>query len=147
MPMPNNGYQWRPNDRSSLTNQRYQLEADKWLTAIKGSRVNKAPINVKQDIVDISTLVSIPLLLLSWIVLVPIYIIRELIGFNIKVFMGDEETGWRKDPMERYRVDVSKFPNKPNRKPKTPTDQEMEMIRYVQAETAKIKAAKGKANG
>lgn len=40
MPLANNNYNWRPNDNSSATSLRYQLEAEKWVEAVGNAKKN-----------------------------------------------------------------------------------------------------------
>lgn len=136
MPMPGN-YNWRPNDNSSQTNLRYDLEAEKWVKSIRSAKLKYKRPSFSSDLGAIGVLLSLPLLLLAWIILIPIYLIREVVGYNIKLFPGDEPTGWvEKDPMARYDVDPKEY-HKPE--PKKLTNEEMEMVRFVQQQTAKAK--------
>lgn len=37
MPMPNNNFQWRPNDRGATTMLRYRVEAERWTEGLKSA--------------------------------------------------------------------------------------------------------------
>lgn len=68
MPMPNNGYKWRPNDNSSTTNLRYSLEAEKWVKAVSDAQYKMRPRSISKDLAFIGLLfelvVSVVLIIL-----------------------------------------------------------------------------------
>ena len=115
MPMPNDNFNWRPNDRSSLTTHRYDIEAEKWVDSVhkaESNRVNFSAGRVTSDLGAVGTLISLPLILLLMIVLGVFRFIRYAFNYNIKLFPGDEPTGpVNRDPMAAYKVDYSKYPD------------------------------------
>lgn len=50
MPMPNKDFNWRPNDRSATTLLRYQLEADRWISAVNSAQRNSQPRSISGDL-------------------------------------------------------------------------------------------------
>ncbi|MFN4763730.1 hypothetical protein ACKGJN_11440 [Gillisia sp. Q332] len=54
MPMPDNGFQWRPNDNSARTNLRYTLEAEKWVNAVSSVQRKAQPRSISGDLAFIS---------------------------------------------------------------------------------------------
>lgn len=139
MPMPGN-FKWRPNDNSSQTNLRYDLEAEKWIKAVNNAKSSNPKVTLtsfKSDLSAIFTILSVPLLLFAWVILVPIWLLKEIVGFNIKLFPGDPPTGWiEKDPMAAYRVDPKDFP-KPEPTYHKPSDEEIQkIVAMVRAATA-----------
>lgn len=54
MPMPDNGFQWRPNDNSALTDLRYTLEAEKWVNAVSSAQRKAQPRSISGDLAFIS---------------------------------------------------------------------------------------------
>lgn len=134
MPMPYKNYNWRPNDNSSITNHRYDLEADKWFQSVQRAKVNTPQFSwgsFGSDLAAIGIIVSLPLSIILLLFLIPILLIKVVFGFNIKIFPGDEPTGWVQDPLDKYKIDHSKFQNS---KPeiKKPTLAEMkEMADYI----------------
>ena len=68
MPMPDNGFQWRPNDNSARTNLRYTLEAEKWVNAVSSAQRKAQPRSISGDLAFISIafelVVSVLLLIL-----------------------------------------------------------------------------------
>ena len=68
MPMPDNGFQWRPNDNSALTDLRYTLEAEKWVNAVSSAQRKAQPRSISGDLAFISIafelVVSVLLLIL-----------------------------------------------------------------------------------
>ena len=130
MPMPNDykDFSWRPNDNSSLTNHRYDLEAEKWVKSVRSAKIRYNRPSMSADLGAILTIFSIPLLLLGWVILIPVWLLREITGYNIKLFSGDEPTGWiRERERNRYKVDPRKFP-KPDPKYQKPSIEEMKEI-------------------
>ena len=133
MPMPNDNFNWRPNDNSSLTNHRYDLEAEKWVKAVGKATSRNRGTGLKSfrgDVSAICTILSFPLLLVGWIILLPVWLLRELFGFNIRLFSGDEPTGWYRE-REKNKYKVDEFP-KPEPKYQKPSIEEMkEMAAYI----------------
>jgi hypothetical protein len=68
MPMPDNGFKWRPNDNSARTNLRYSLEAEKWVNAVSSAQRKARPRSISGDLAFISMafelVVSVLLLIL-----------------------------------------------------------------------------------
>ena len=50
MPMPDNGFIWRPNDNSARTNLRYTLEAEKWVNAVSSAQRKAQPRSISGDL-------------------------------------------------------------------------------------------------
>jgi hypothetical protein len=149
MPMPHQTkYQWRPNDNGSITNHRYDLEAEKWVDSINKATSKAKPTDWASDFGIIGTTISLILSLIFMILCLPIFFIKEVVGFNIKIFPGDEPTGWidKRTSYEKLedRIAVIKAESTTRKKPKKTwedlTPEEQKIIRLVQAETAKAKA-------
>ena len=112
--MPYKDFNWRPNDNSSLTTHRYDIEAKKWVDSVHSAESNRVKFSagrVTSDLGSVGTLISLPLILLLMIVLGVFRFIRYVFDYNIKLFVGDEPTGPVRDPMAAYRVDYSKYPD------------------------------------
>ena len=149
MPLQNQtNYQWRPNDNGSITNHRYDIEAEKWINAV-GNATSKLPSgNIGGDFQFIGTVLMIPLCFLIFIILVPIQIIKAVVGYNIKLLPGDPPTGWidRRTNLEKLQDEINalkvKYP--PRKKRKTTwedlTEEQKEMVLFVKSDTAKAKA-------
>ncbi len=140
--MSNSNFQWRPNDNGSLTNMRYDLEATKWVKAVKDAKFRSKPTNIKGDLGVIGMFLSIPLLLLFFCLLIPIRIIKEVFGYNIKVFTGDAPTGRILTMTEKFEAERAernrKYPSKGNRTPEDMTQEKVDdLVAHVRAETAK----------
>ena len=148
--MPGN-YNWRPNDRSALTLMRYNLEAKYWVKAVNSAQQRLPSGNYGADLGFIGACIQLPLLLIFMILVIPIILIREIFGFNIKLFMGDEPTGWvRKGTYEslddfraRMRALDKKHDGRGRKRKKQWGDltiEEQRIVQMVRAETAKAKA-------
>lgn len=75
-------FQWRPNDNSSTTRLRYDLEADHWLKSIKHSQYNKGANNMLGDIGNMFLVLSLAINIVSLIVMV----VWEVIKWIIRLF-------------------------------------------------------------
>ena len=147
MPLPNQtNFQWRPNDNSAQTNIRYTLEAEKWVDAVNSAQNRMPKGNFGSDIGFIGAILTIPLCLLIFILMIPIAIIREVFGYNIKIFAGDEPTGKIRTDIEKFRDEVAelhkKYPSPHVKKKKTwdeLTPEEQQLVQFAKASTAKAK--------
>jgi len=145
--MPNKNFQWRPNDNGPVTNIRYNLEAEKWVSAVKSAESSFPKTNIGADMGFIGTILIIPLCLLIFIILIPIKLIRELVGYNIKLLPGDDKTGWiNRDRMEVYHEEIAelkrKYPTPTKKKKKTWDDltkEEQQLVNITRAHAAKAK--------
>ena len=150
MPMPNDNFQWRPNDNGSLTNLRYNLEAEKWVTAVNNAQSKLPKGNYAAQGTFIGNVIALPLLLIFFIIMIPIRLIREVFGYNIKLFMGDEPTGKVRgtyQSTEEFQADLDAIRErhrgkgrKRNRTWDELTSEEQNIVRMVRAETARAKA-------
>ncbi|WP_242093151.1 hypothetical protein [Aestuariivivens sediminicola] len=52
-------YLWRPNDESSTTRMRYELEADHWYRAFKSAERKHRPTSLKSDLAVIGLIFSL----------------------------------------------------------------------------------------
>ena len=150
MPMSNNKFIWRPNDNSSLTNMRYNLEASKWVEAVNSAEKRLPAGNYGADLGFIGALIQLPLLLIFFIFMIPIQIAKSVFKYNIHVFPGDPETGPILSDMEKFRARMDyldkKYPPKKKRKKtwEDLTEEQREIVKMVRAETAKAKARASK---
>lgn len=138
MPMPNKNYNWRPNDNSSLTNLRYDLEAEKWVNSIKKAQSKIPNTNFRGDIGFIGSLISLPFLLLFILFLIPIHLIKVFFRYNIHVFPGDPSTGRILSDKEEFRAKINyiKKTQIPGKKGKTweeLTEEEQSLVKAVRA--------------
>ncbi len=141
----NDNFSWRPNDNSALTNLRYDIEAEKWVDSVSRAQNRIPKGNFSSDLGFMGALLTIPLCFLIFIILIPIKLIRELIGYNIKLLPGDDETGWiKRDHMEVFREELAEIkkrhpkPNiKKNRTWNELTEEEQRIVQMVRANTAK----------
>lgn len=76
----NNNYNWRPNDNSSTTNLKYNLEADHWLKSIKHNKNSKASGSMLGDISNMLLVVSFIINIISLIVMVIWAILKWIVG-------------------------------------------------------------------
>ena len=153
--MPYKNFNWRPNDNGSLTNIRYNLEASKWVNSVDKAQRNLPRGSFVGDIGFIGSVIALPLLLIFFILMIPIIFLKEVVGYNVKIFPGDPPTGWRKK--FDYGVDEAKInrlmrEGKRQKKKRTTcwedlTDEQKKLVRYVKAETAKAKAEAKAKNG
>jgi hypothetical protein len=153
MPMPHQtNYQWKPNDNGAITNIRYDIEAEKWVNSINKATSKAKPTDWGADFQFIGAAFSLIPIILFMLLCIPIFFIKYVVGFNIKIFPGDEPTGWQ-DKRSSYeklddRIAVIKAESKTRgnsgKKRKTTwedlTPEEQRTVRFVQAETAKAKA-------
>jgi hypothetical protein len=83
--MPTQGqrqnFQWRPNDNSSTTKLRYQLEAEHWVNAIK-STTSKTTATLSETLGVIGLCISFIINLISLVVLLLTLIVKWLVGIN-----------------------------------------------------------------
>lgn len=158
-------YQWRPNDNGSITNHRYDIEAEKWVHSINKATAKAKPTDWGADFGFIGDVLSLIPILLIIIFCIPLLFLKYVVGFNIKIFPGDEPTGWIDkrtdvekiyDRMEQTRVEcaarrkswrsthgTNSGTNSGNNRKTTWEDltpEQQKMVRFVQAETAKAKA-------
>ncbi len=147
MPMPSQtNYQWRPND-NGITNHRYDLEAEKWVNAFNNATAKLPTGDYAGDFKFMGAVVMLPLLLIFLILFIPIKIIKEVVGFNIKLLPGDPPTGWidRRTHMEKVddRLNALKeqYPSKRKRKStwEDLTSEQQKIVRFVKEETARAK--------
>ncbi len=81
MPMSNNGFKWRPNDNSAITNLRYTLEAEKWVNAVSSAQRKAQPRSVSGDLAFISSLMQFVFCILLLIVLGILKLITAIVRF------------------------------------------------------------------
>jgi hypothetical protein len=144
----NNNFKWRPNDNGALTNLRYTLEANKWVQAVQVAEKRNRPMTTKRfkgDLDFIGNLIQLPLILIFMIILIPVQFIKEVFGFNIKLFVGDEPTGWnREETVDEYKARLqamkAEYSKPKKRKWEDLTSQQQEIVNMVRAESAKAKA-------
>tara|TARA_R110000772_G_scaffold20466_5_gene56895 strand:- start:49889 stop:50257 length:369 start_codon:yes stop_codon:yes gene_type:complete len=87
--MPTQGerqnYQWRPNDNSSTTRLRYDLEAEHWLTSLKSaSRSGSVGSGGSGSFAFLFTFFALVFNLLNILILALIMLIKWIIGLNKK---------------------------------------------------------------
>ncbi len=145
MPMPHQTkYQWRPNDNGSLTNHRYDIEAEKWVSAIDKATFKARPTDWGADFKFIWAVISIPLLLFEFIFLIIILLIKEVVGYNIKLFPGDEPSGWvdKRTHMQKVHDSINELEEKykDTGHPEISQDEILRMVAYSRSQTAKAKA-------
>jgi len=71
-------YNWRPNDNSSTTNLRYDLEMDKWMTAYKNNERKHKPSSISADLNVIGLVFSLVFSLITLLVVMVIDFIKWL---------------------------------------------------------------------
>ncbi len=144
MPLPNQtNFQWRPNDNGPITSMRYDIEAEKWVDSVSRAQNRIPKENFSSDLGFMGALLTIPLCLLIFIILIPIKLIRELIGYNIKLLPA----GWiNRDRMEVFHEEIAelkrKYPSPKKKKRKTwdeLTPEEQQLVQISRASTAKAK--------
>lgn len=143
MPMPGN-FNWRPNDNSSLTNLRYDLEARKWVNSFRKAQGNLHRGNFVRDLGGIGYFIGLPLCLLFLILLLPIQLIKVIFNYNIKIFPGDEPTGRQMTDREKFYAELEDIRRKhsPRKRRKTSkwedlTPEERELVLIAKEGTAK----------
>ena len=147
MPLPNQtSFQWRPNDNGPINNIRYDIEATKWVDSVSRAQNRMPKGNFGADLGFIGALLTIPLCLIFFLLLIPIAIIREVFNYNIKIFPADEPTGKIKTDIEKFRDEVAelhrKYPTPAKKKKKTWDDltlEEQQLVQIARASTAKAK--------
>ena len=149
MPMPGN-FNWRPNSNDSLTNLRYDLEASKWVNSVNKAQRNLPTGNFAGDLGFIGSVIALPLLLIFFILMIPIIFLKEVVGYNVKIFPADPPTGWRKkfdSGVDWSRINRLKEKGKQQQKKKRTTrwedltDEQKKLVQYIRTQTAKDKAA------
>ena len=155
--MPMNGFQWRPNDNGSLTNLRYNLEAEKWVKAVDSAQSSLPSGNFGADLNFIGNLIQLPLLLTFLILMIPIGLIRLIFNYHIQIFPGDPPSGKVRtgtyESVDEFRARMraldKKYEGRGRKRKKQWEDltiEEQRIVQIVRAETAKAKAqAKTKA--
>ncbi|OEY72834.1 hypothetical protein [Salegentibacter salarius] len=81
MPMSNNGFKWRPNDNSAVTNLRYTLEAEKWVNAVSSAQRKTQPGSVDKDFLFIGMLFQLVLCVLLLVLLGILQLLKALVQF------------------------------------------------------------------
>ena len=71
-------YQWRPNDNSSTTRLRYDLEAEHWTRAFKSAQKRSKPTSYAHDLSVIGAVVTILVSLLTLIVISIIDVVKRM---------------------------------------------------------------------
>ncbi len=79
MPMPDNGFQWRPNDNSATTNLRYTLEAQKWVNAVSSAQRKAQPRSISGDLAFIGMVFELVLSVKLLILLGMLQLIKALV--------------------------------------------------------------------
>jgi hypothetical protein len=97
MPLPNNNFQWRPNDLSGKTLLRYNLEAERWYNALNDvhNKQLRSAANVKGSFSFVTSVLSLVFCAVLFILL---GIIR-LVSSATKKLKKDE--AWRNIPVTR----------------------------------------------
>lgn len=98
MPLQNNGFQWRPNDNSSLTNLRYKLEAEKWVDA-----VGDAQNNVRLKIANVNGSINFITSLFAFLLCTILLVVQGLLMLIVKL-LGSTATS-RRDVITRKIYD------------------------------------------
>jgi hypothetical protein len=73
-------FQWRPNDNSSTTLLRYDLEAKHWTKAFKSASMKHQPVNYGKDLIFIGVFLSIFINFISLLLLGIIELIQRIRG-------------------------------------------------------------------
>ena len=81
MPLPNNGFKWRPNDNSSQTNLRYTLEAEKWVNAVSVAQRKNQPRSFGKDLAIIGMIFQLVFSIILLIILGILTLIKSIIYF------------------------------------------------------------------
>ncbi len=115
------------------------------MDAVKSAQNRLPKGNFGSDMGFLGAILTIPLCLLIFILLIPIAIIREVFNYNIKIFPGDEPMGRiNRDHMEVLHEEIAELKRKypsPNIKKNSTWDeltiQEQQIVKMVRANTAK----------
>lgn len=150
MPMPNNNYNWRPNDNGAITNLRYDLEAEKWVLALRKAKTKHRFKDISvfdANLKAVKLFLSIPLLFIFLLFLIPVTVIKLMFNYNIKLFPGDPPTGKILSDKEKFYLRLNEIKKKHSNHNRTlPSDmseQELrDLVDYVRAETARAKINK-----
>lgn len=81
MPMPDSGFQWRPNDNSAQTLLRYELEAEKWVNAIGRAKSRTRRGSISKDLYAIGMILQLLILVPLLIVLIVLQGIKAVLKF------------------------------------------------------------------
>src|SRR5690606_7583576 len=79
MPMPDNGFLWRPNDNSARTNLRYTLEAQKWVNAVSSAQRRSQPRSISGDLAFIGMVFELILSVTLLILLGLLQLVKALV--------------------------------------------------------------------
>lgn len=71
-------YVWRPNDNSTTTRTRYDLEGEHWYRSFKSAELKHKPSSIKSDLGVIGLFISLAFSLLTLVVLLIIDFIKWL---------------------------------------------------------------------
>ena len=118
--MPNNGFQWRPNDNSATTNLRYTLEAEKWVNAVSSAQRRAQPRSISGDLAFIGMVIQLILCVILLIVLGTLQLIKALIQLvetAVNNNRNNRNTTDRKDKISEAKVEedfigITKKPDK-----------------------------------
>jgi hypothetical protein len=69
-------YKWRPNDNSSTTRLRYDLEAEHWYKSFKSAELKNKPSSISADLGVIGIFISLVFSLLTLVVLCLIQLVK-----------------------------------------------------------------------
>ncbi len=144
MPMPHRtNYQWKSNDNGSITNHRYDIEAEKWVDAIDKATFKARPTDWAADLQFFGVFFTFIHSLLIIIFFIPILLIKELVGYQINVLPGDPPSGWidKRTSYEKLdaRINALKEKYKDTGHPKLSEDDVQRIVAHVRAKTAKAK--------
>jgi len=99
MPMNDNGYIWRPNDNSAKTNIRYSIEADKWVKAFEGAKMDNKKTGLGEVTGFIGLIFQLITTLLTGLILI---IIKMFGGINLLIFGRKDKPVINKPNPYRY---------------------------------------------
>jgi len=71
-------YQWRPNDNSSTTRLRYDLEAEHWYKSFKSAELKHKPSSIRNDFGVIGIIFNLIFSLVTLMVLGLIQLVKRL---------------------------------------------------------------------
>ena len=96
MPLSNNNYNWRPNDRSATTMLRYKVEAQRWMEVINSATSSQRHSNPWLPFIVLNQLLTLVLCIVIFIVLGMKYafefIIKLFSSNKVEEPMGFEES-------------------------------------------------------
>lgn len=93
MPMSDNGFKWRPNDNSSLTNLRYTLEAEKWVSAVSSAQRRAQTGSFSKDLAVIGMVIQLIISVLLLILIGILMLIKSVIHFIESKTSGNDSSG------------------------------------------------------